>query len=221
MNKAVFILSLAVVVLVALLWRSCNKKPISVPQDKIVDSLNAKLKIDSIKHTFVIDSFRRENLNLELEKDSLAKVVNETKFTLHQKGNSIQDLIDRYNFNLGGPGDRTANVAICDSLVQQVTNAKALVFLYENQSDSLQKVLSDLSKNKDTIISHLDLLYTSTNQTLFEVSRQYHIVSDNLKKAQKNENRRFGIGPEIGIGIGGNKIGPYVGIGVHYNLFKF
>lgn len=222
MGKLTFILGVALLIVSVLLWRSCQSKPSSSDDErkKSVDSLVQKAIADSIVKRQVLDSANKKIAILSHAKDSLENILALTKGSLKGKDKDIQALVDEIN-KAESNNDQSAALAACDSLKAAYPIAKGLVTQYITTNDSLRKTTTDIISQKDTIIGNLNRLFTEANNQVFQFSRLYNLQSDDLKKALKNANKRWGVGPQVGIGIAGNKIGPYIGVGVQFNLFKF
>lgn len=222
MSKITFILALVLLVVAVLYWKSCHKSTLLIPtqSDKTVDSIVNKAISDSVKLNHVIDSLQDDYVLLELQNDSLTSEINISKSDLHSKGIDILNLIDKYD-KAKDSKDSSLALNNCDSLIKEVLQAKGIVTGYENQNDSLGRLTAKIIANKDTVIGRLSSAFNEANAQLFETSRQYGIISDNYKKSLKKSGKKWGIGPVGGYGISGTGVGPYFGIGVTYNLFKF
>lgn len=222
MGKLTFILGVALLIVSVLLWRSCQSKPSSSDDErkKSVDSLVQKAIADSIVKRQVLDSANKKIAILSHAKDSIENILARTKGSLKGKDKDIQALVDEIN-KAESNNDQSAALAACDSLKAAYPIAKGLVTQYITTNDSLRKTTTNIISQKDTIIGNLNRLFTEANNQVFQFSRLYNLQSGDLKKAQKNANKRFSIGPVFGGGIADNKIVPFVGIGLTYSLFKF
>ena len=221
-NKIIFILSLALLVAIVLLWRSCNKPDIheQTEHQKRVDSLVQRAIADSIAKVRLQDSANKKIAILSHQKDSLENILAVTKGSLKGKDKDIQGLIDEIN-KAESSNNLTEALIACDSLKTAYPIARGLVTQYITTNDSLRKANNAIISQKDTIIGRLNGFFTDANNRLFEVSRLYGLQGEDLKKAQKNANKRFSVGPVVGGGIGGGKLSPFIGIGVTYSFIKF
>lgn len=225
-NKIIFILSLALVVACVLLIRSCQSKPSTEPtqREKEKDSLLQRAVADTTAKRKLLDSANKKIVVLTHAKDSLENVLSSTKWYLFGQGKSadrtIMTTIDRIDLGEANK-DTSAILSACDSLKAAYPVAKGLVMQYISTNDSLRKVTTAIISQKDTIIGNLNRLFTEANNQVFQFSRLYNLQSGDLKKAKKNANKRFSIGPVFGGGIADNKIVPFVGIGLTYSLIKF
>jgi len=221
MNKITLILGICCVVFLALWLRSCQAKPPdNSAQDKKVDSINAVLKVHDSFHIHAIDSLSLVAKIATNSKDSAIKEVILMKGSLKSKDKDIADLVGELN----GAQERkdTAEImTLCDSLKRAYPVAKGLVTAYILKNDSLQVLNTQIIGAKDTIISHLNSMFTETNNSLFNISREYGILSENYKKEVKKASKRFGFGPEVTVGIVGSKFVIAPGVGLHYSLIKF
>jgi len=188
--------------------------------DSAVDSIVKKAISDTVLVHHFADSVNRENIVLKGQRDSLLYLLGVTKGSLKGKDRDIQALIDNINQAEAGNNQGAALVA-CDSLKTAYPIAKGLVTQYIRSNDSLIKVNDLISRNKDTIIWRLNSAFTDANNSLFEISRQYGVVSGSYKKALKQAGKRWGIGPQIGVSVVGDKFAPVISFGVTYNLIKF
>lgn len=222
MSKVVFILAIACVVLAFLYFRSCTSKPNTVDEkrDHAVDSMRQKAIADSVQWHKDKDSLNKINTVLSQQKDSLERIAAAGKQALKGKDVDISNLVDKINAAEANHNDSEALVA-CDSLKAQYPFVRELAIAYMNANDTLKKVNDSIIRFKDQIIGRLNSLYSDANNSLFETSRAYGNQKVELQKAQKQANRRFSIGPQIGVGIADNKVVPFVGIGLSYSLIKF
>lgn len=222
MNKITFIFGIICLVLIVLYWRQCHPSTLVYPtkSDSTVDAIVNKAISDSIKLNHVIDSLQNDYVLLEIQNDSLTSEINTTKADLHTKGGYILSLIDQYNKAKNGKDSGLA-LTNCDSLIDEVLQAKGMVTVYENQNDSLGKLTAKIIANKDTVIRRLSTAFNEADAQLFEVSRTYGNMSADYKKVLKQSGKKWGFGPVAGLGIAGNGVAPFFGIGVSYNLIKF
>lgn len=220
-GKIIFILSVVCMVFASLYFRSCTTKPNvkDEKRDKEVDSLTHKAIADSLKGRHDIDSVNSVVVVLSNEKDSLEGKLELTQSALHGRDSYIEGIIGRSN-KAKANHDTVAELAGCDSLKAAYPAAKQLVVKYINTNDSLIKLNGQIVAQKDVIIKRLDGLYTESNNSLFEISRQYGNQGVELKKAQKSGNKRWGIGPGVGVAYDGT-FKPVVEIGIHYDVFRF
>lgn len=221
-NKIIFGLSLALLVVVVLYWKSCHKSTLILPtkSDSVVAENVKKAADDTVINKKFVDSTNAVILSLTHWKDSTMKLLGLVKGQLKGKDVDIQQLIGVIN-SAESNKDTAGAIAACDSLKAAYPIAKGLVTQYIRSNDSLIKVNDFILKNKDTIIGRLNSAYNEANSMLFETSRQYGLVSDNYKKALKQANKKWSIGPTAGYGIAGNGLGPFIGVSINYSLFKF
>jgi len=221
-SKVTFILGLALLVVIVLYWRSCHKTTVIPPikSDSTVEAILKAHTKDSIETRNFADSVGKINVVLKSQRDSLLHILDLTKGSLKGKDKDIQGLIDNINA-AEAENNQSAALAACDSLKAAYPIAKGLVTQYINTNDSLKRATDKLLTNKDTIIGRLSTAFNEANAGLFEISRQYGIVSDNYKKALKQTNKRWSIGPVGGYGITGNGLQPFIGIGISFSLIKF
>ena len=211
---------MALVVVCVLFWRSCQSSPdSSLQRDKEVDSLVQKAISDSSVKIKFIDSTNKKIAIISHVKDSLQELLSVIKGSLKGKDKDIQALVDEIN-KAESNNNQSAALAACDSLKAAYPVARGLVTQYITTNDSLRKATAAIISQKDTIITHLNSLFSESNNQVFQFSRLYNLQSADLKKAQKNANKRFSIGPVFGGGIADNKIVPFVGIGLTYSLIK-
>lgn len=221
-NKIIFGLSLALLVVVVLYWESCHKSTLIPPtkSDSTVDSIVKRAIADTLQVHHFADSVNKENIVLKNQRDSLLHVLDVTKGSLKGKDKDIQALIDNINQAEAG-NNQSAALAACDSLKAAYPIAKGLVTQYINTNDSLKRSTNQLLSNKDTIIGRLSSAFNEANNQVFELSRTYGNLSADYKKALKQANKRWSIGPSAGYGIAGKGMGPFIGISLNYSLFKF
>lgn len=220
-NKIILALGIVCLVMAFCLWKSCQKAiPSVVNNDKIVDSVTKKAVRDSANFKKGYDSLSHKVVGLQKDNDSLRKESIATRITLKGKDKDIQGFIAYIN-SAEDRKDTAAMLAGCDSLKKAYPIAKGLVTQYININDSLRRVTTEVITTKDTIIGRLNLAYTQSNNSLFEVSRQYGIVTGEYKKVSKDAGNRFGIGPQVTVGVVGGKFAVVPGIGVHYTIIKF
>lgn len=221
-NKIIFFLSIALLVVVVLYWKSCHKSTLTLPtrSDSVVSSNVKKAADDTVVTKRFIDSTNKKISLLQHQKDSALKILSVVGGQLKGKDADIQQLIGVIS-DAESNKDTLKTLAACDSLKAAYPFAKGLVTQYIRSNDSLIKVNDAIIKNKDTIIGRLSEAYSETNTGLFEVSRQYGIVTDEYKKSLKQSGKKWGIGPQVTLGISGGKFAVIPGIGVHYSLFKF
>lgn len=214
-------MSIALLVVVVLYWKSCHKSTLTLPtqSDKTVDSIINKDISDSIITKAKIDSLSQGVTILSRVKDSLLSIITISKGDLRGKDKDIQALIDEIN-EAGQRKDTLALLADCDSLKAAYPLAKGLVTQYIHSNDSLIKVNDAIIKNKDTIIGRLNEAYTVSNTGLFEISRQYGIVTGEYKKSLKQSGKKWGIGPGIGGSVIDGKFKPVISFSIHYDLIK-
>src|ERR1700749_3663321 len=222
MSKITFILGLSLLVVVVLYWRSCHKSTLIPPtkSDSTVDSIVKRAIADTFRVHHFADSVNRENVVLKNQRDSLLHILDLTKSTLKGKDKDIQALIDNIN-QAEAANNQSAALAACDSLKAAYPIAKGLVTQYINTNDSLKRATSQLLANKDTIIGRLSSSFNEANNQVFELSRTYGNLSADYKKALKQANKKWSIGPSAGFGIAGNGVGPFIGLTITYSLFKF
>lgn len=221
MNKVAFILGIACIVLSVLYFRSCQKGQTSPTElDKKVDSIVQKAIADTILYKRFADSLASENALVKIQRDSLQHVLDLTKGSLRGKDKDIQALIANINTSEAA-NNQTAALAACDSLKAAYPIAKGLVTQYINTNDSLKRETNILLANKDTLIGRLSGLYQETNNSLFETSRLYGIVTQDNKTLLKQSKKRWGIGPGFGATVVDGKVRPVLNFSIHYDLFKF
>lgn len=221
MSKLTLILGIACVVFLALWLRSCQSKPfVPLPGDKKVDSITGILKLHDSAHFKVIDSVQGLVKTALKERDSAINEITVIKGSLKGKDRDIAGLIEELNIAQQSK-DTSAILTLCDSLKRAYPVAKGLVTAYILKNDSLIVLNAQIIGAKDTIIAHLNSMFTETNNGLFETSRQYGILSENYKKEVKKAGKRFGFGPQITVTIVNGKVGVLPGVGLSYSLFKF
>lgn len=215
------IVILCAIAIVCYCFKGCGPKLPDHSQDqKTVDSLVQKAISDSIVTFKRIDSATRTIVILNKEKDSILKLLVGAKIFLTLKNEMISDMIN--NINASEKNLDTAKIiAGCDSLIALYPSTKALVSTYISQNDSLIKVNNSILSDKDTIIKRISDLYSMSNTSLFETSRLYGNLQTDYKKAVKSAGKRFGIGPEISVGLVGGRFAVVPGLGIHYSLLKF
>lgn len=221
-NKIIFFLSIALLVVVVLYWKSCHKSTLTPPtqSDKTVDSIINKAISDSIITKAKVDSLSKGITVLSRVKDSLLSIITISKGDLRGKDKDIQALIEEIN-KAGQMKDTLALLVDCDSLKRAYPVAKGLVTQYIRSNDSLIKVNDLIIKNKDTIIGRLSASYNESNSMLFETSRLYGNVSAETKTLLKQSGKKWGIGPGFGASVIDGKIKPVISFSIHYDLFKF
>lgn len=222
MSKIITILVVTVLILGVLLYmKSCKSvTPDHSAGDRKIDSLNAILKVHDSATFKVIDSVKQVAAIAIKAKDSLAKELTVIKGSLKGKDKDIAGLVDEINA-AETARDTFALINACDSLKLAYPIAKGLVTQYISRNDSLIAVNAQIITAKDTIIARLSGMFTETNNALFEVSRQYGNLSTDYKKMVKKAGRRFGVGPEVTIGLVNGNISIVPGIGLHYTFIKF
>ena len=222
MRKIITILVLACLILGILLYmKSCKPgAPDHSAGDRKVDSLNAILKVHDSATFKVIDSVKRVAATAIKAKDSLIKELTVIKGSLKGKDKDIAGLVEEINA-AETARDTLALLNACDSLKMAYPIAKGLVTQYIMRNDSLIAVNAQIITAKDTIIGRLSSLFTETNNTLFETSREYNNLSADYKKMVKKAGRRFGVGPEVTIGLVNGNISVVPGIGLHYSFIRF
>ena len=206
---------------VLLYMKACKgKTPDHSAGDKKVDSLNTILKIHDSATFKVIDSVKQVAAVAIKAKDSLIKELIVIKGSLKGKDKDIAGLVEEINA-AETARDTLALLNACDSLKMAYPIAKGLVTQYIMRNDSLITVNAQIITAKDTIISRLSVMLTETNNSLFEISRQYGNLSTDYKKMVKKAGRRFGVGPEVTIGIVNGNVSVVPGIGLHYTFIHF
>lgn len=97
---------------------------------------------------------------------------------------------------------------------------KGYTYLYKgkNKSDTLGTVISKNEMVCDfTVVQKDNQLYITSNNPYIKYNNIIGINNNNY-----NKNKRFGIGPYIGVGINyKGKIQPTIGIGLTYSIIKF
>lgn len=222
MTKLVFILSVICVVLVFLLVRSCTNKPNTqdAQRDHAVDSMRQKAIADSTQWHKDKDSLSKINTVLSQQKDSLERIAAAGKQALKGKDVDISTLVDKINAAEANHNDSAA-LAACDSLKSQYPIVRQIAATYINANDSLKRVNDSIINFKNGIIGRLNGLYTETNNSLFQISKDYGNQKVELQKAQKDAKKRWGIGPSVGMAIANGKVGAYLGFGLHFDIIKF
>lgn len=222
MIRIVFILSVICVVLVFLLVRSCTDKPNTqdAQRDHEVDSIRQKAIADSTQWHKDKDSLSKINTVLSHQKDSLERIAAAGKQALKGKDVDISNLVDKINAAEANHNDSAA-LAACDSLKAQHPIIRQIAATYINANDSLKRVNDSIINFKNSIIARLNGLYSEANNSLFQISNDYGNQKVELQKAQKDAKRRFGIGPQISVGVFSGKIILIPAIGLHYTLIKW
>lgn len=220
MKQLVFILSIGILVLVFLQWKSCKKEPDkSVIYDHQVDSISSVLKThDSVNLHRIVEAEIKAD-QLESSRDSALKILAISKSELKWKDKDIANLVDQIDVAEGNK-DTSQVVDLCDSLKRAYPIAKGLVTEYILKNDSLQALNSHILTQKDTIIGRLNSMFTEANNSLFQVSRIYSNLSAGYKELQKENGKRFGFGPQLTVGWVGGRIAVFPGIGLYYSLIK-
>src|SRR6476646_644390 len=114
MTKALFIVSIALLVVCVLYFRSCQKGPaLPTESDKKVDSIVQKAIADTILYKKFADSLASENAVIKTQRDSLQQVLSLTKGSLRGKDKDIQALIANIN-TAEAANNQTAAIAACD-----------------------------------------------------------------------------------------------------------
>lgn len=222
MSKIITILTAVCLVLGILLYiKSCKPRiPDHSAGDRKVDSLNAILKVHDSATFKVIDSVKKVATIAIRAKDSLIKELTVIKGSLRGKDKDIAGLVEEINA-AESARDTLALLNACDSLKMAYPIAKGLVTQYIMRNDSLIAVNAQIITAKDTIIGRLNEMFTETNNSLFEVSRQYGNLSTDYKKMVKKAGKRFGVGPEVTIGLINGNIVVVPGFGLHYSFIRF
>lgn len=212
---------MALLVVCVLFWRSCQTQPdASLQRDKEVDSLVQKAISDSIVKNKFIDSTNKKIAIISHAKDSLEELLSVIKGSLKGKDKDIQALVDEIN-KAESNNDQSAALAACDSLKAAYPIAKGLVTQYISTNDSLRKATAAIISQKDTVITHLNSLFTESNNQVFQFSRLYNLQTEDVQKYKKQASKRWSIGPGIGGTVIDGKIKPVIDVSIHYDIFKF
>lgn len=235
-----FILISIVIILIILLLNDCasdakkdkiNEQNIFALNDSVRKVKNKVGELEYQKGILITDKKHLEELNADLAKElekekgnvkiitkEVIKFVHDTIFikdTVYPEGNGIYKVAWKYD-TVAGPqdyvyinGSSRIKVDTTGNIVS-VTSLGTKIYPYLSTS-----VVRTISKEKGKLVMN-----TRFGNPWFQTAQMDGAVLDDFKEFQKY--KRFGVGPQIGVGFGSNlDLVIYIGLGIHYDIFRF
>lgn len=235
-----FILISIVIILIILLLNDCagdakkdkiNEQNIFALNDSVRKVKNKVGELEYQKGILITDKKHLEELNADLAKElekekgnvkiitkEVIKFVHDTIFikdTVYPEGNGIYKVAWKYD-TVAGPQDYVYINGSSRIKVDTTGNIVSVTSLGTKIYPSLSTtVVRTISKEHGKLVMN-----TRFGNPWFQTVQMDGAVLDDFKEFKKY--KRFGVGPQIGVGIGSNlNFVIYVGIGIQYNIIKF
>lgn len=201
--------------------RSCRTPlPTHVDDQKTVDSIQTAMsgKITAVLHE------RDSALDLKEKEhkrgDSLQKIVSVDQISFGVKEHEISSLLDNAN-RLKENRDTAGLLANCDSIKNELPKAAVLINTLKKDRDDLDSSYTEQLRLSKQANLNINQVLTESNNSLFDISRKYGNLTEDYKKALKQNGKRWSVGPGIGGTVVNGKFAPVIDFSIHYDLFKF
>ncbi len=205
--------------LLFVLFKSCNKAPAipTVEQRKYDSLLQVNKEIDSVyKESLYRDSLLLTQYDVN---DSLLAVVDTKDRSLEVSKAKVALLLAKAA--VIPKKDTAAQMDNCDSLRREALYLTENVADYQKATDQLSNQNVELVYKQKDLIRLKDSLFVAlrASTSLLE-DAQSNCLKQN-EKLTKKSNRKFSIGPSIGVTYWDNKVVAVGGISLVYSLIKF
>lgn len=224
-----------------------NYQTILIEKTSMIDGLSGELKLEREKNgslTAQVFTIQSENTDMILAietKDIALKQLQEAIKRTESKNKELESIVSAQGIIIAEYKDSITNIVIGgDTINDTIFPIYQRDFALKNTFDKtdstiwisglviLGKSTFDLSLN---VVNKYDVIVGRERKNIFKPWKAYAEITtfnpyDNVKMVRsysktKLKPKRFGLGASAGITYSAEKVRPYIGLGVNYNIIEF